>query len=745
MDKKIELLAPGGDLDSIKAAILAGADAVYCGLNKFNARNRASNIGFEELVGVIHLAHQHHCEVFLTLNILILESEIPNLITLLNKLVNTSIDGVIIQDLGLFYILTNYFPTLRVHASTQLTTHNEGQIKALSKLKAERVNLSRELNLSEIKHLTSVGQQHQVSTEVFVHGSNCISFSGQCYMSSVYGGQSGNRGRCSQPCRDKFEPTRMGKTYPLNMKDNAAYLDVNSLIDAGVYSLKVEGRIKKHDYIHTVISTYKEQINSYLKNKDLLNDKEKLYTVFNRDFSNGYLHSGISNSMFIDNPRDNTLLRVQKIHSDVSDAERQHAERELLRHKEELKAIVEARINAISIEKLDLKLYVSGTEGQPLKITAKTPTDTYILESKLKLRVNKTEALNYDSIYKRLKALNETNYTISDIDLSELSEQVFLPFKELTTLKNDLFYLLNEQAFVAPIKLPKLKHEVSHKKETALSIIISSIDDKDLSTKASSTFYKMPSDLTSQEKRLEEFFLKHRNITPWFPSILIGNEFAQAVSFLKKVQPTRIVTDNLGIAMEAFKQDINWIAGPQLNLTNSYSILCLKEEFNCSGAFISDELNKQQMLGIKAPKDFELHYQIYHPIVLMTTRQCLFQQTTGCYKPQVDEHCINDCVKQTSITKENGSSFIIDKNKGSHHYVYASHNCLNTDIITDFPNKFDSFCTDFSQIKTATDLGNNKHEIIEQFNGLIKDSSESSNSIQESIKPTINANYNKGI
>ena len=144
MKRKIELLAPGGDIDSIKAAIIAGADAIYCGLDKFNARNRAENITFENLNGIIHLAHKHHCEIFLTLNIIIVESEIPTIIALLNKLINSNIDGVIIQDLGLFYILCNYFPTLKIHASTQLTTHNDGQIKFLSQLTATRVNLSRE-------------------------------------------------------------------------------------------------------------------------------------------------------------------------------------------------------------------------------------------------------------------------------------------------------------------------------------------------------------------------------------------------------------------------------------------------------------------------------------------------------------------------------------------------------------------------------------------------------------------------
>jgi len=222
----MELLAPGGDVDAIKAAIAAGADAVYCGLDRFNARNRASNISFEDQQGILRLAHQNQCKVFLTLNIVVLDSELPSLFELLNKLVNTSIDGVIVQDLGLSYLITKYFPSLQIHASTQMTTHNKGQIAFLNQLNINRVNLSRELNIDEIKDLTDYAHQHSMLSEVFVHGSNCLSFSGQCYMSSVHSGNSGNRGRCSQPCRDQYQNTAKNKTYPLNLKDNSAFLNL---------------------------------------------------------------------------------------------------------------------------------------------------------------------------------------------------------------------------------------------------------------------------------------------------------------------------------------------------------------------------------------------------------------------------------------------------------------------------------------------------------------------------------------
>ena len=276
MKRKIELLAPGGDIDSIKAAIIAGVDATYCGLEKFNARNRATNIALEHLNGILNLAHENNCKVFLTLNIIIVASEISALISLLNKLISTSLDGVIVQDFGLFYLLSKYYKKLKIHASTQLTTHNKGQINFLSKLAATRVNLSRELNIDEIKALTLIGQKNNILTEVFVHGSYCISFSGICYISSVHGGNSGNRGRCSQPCRDRYFTTPEGKNFPLNLKDNSAYFDIGEISDAGVASLKIEGRIKKFGYVYTVVDCWKKQLRSFYNQNKIDDDNSDL-------------------------------------------------------------------------------------------------------------------------------------------------------------------------------------------------------------------------------------------------------------------------------------------------------------------------------------------------------------------------------------------------------------------------------------------------------------------------------------
>jgi len=453
MKRKIELLAPGGDIDAIKAAIVAGADAIYCGLNKFNARNRAKNLIFDDLNGVIKLAHGNNCKIFLTLNIIIVESEIPSLVNLLNNLINTRIDGVIVQDIGLLYLLSEYFKGLKIHASTQLTTHNEGQIFFLSELNATQVNLSRELNIHEIESLTLIGHQHKILTEVFVHGSYCISFSGICYMSSVLGGKSGNRGRCSQPCRDRYLTTPEGKNFPLNLKDNSAYFDLRKISDAGVDSLKIEGRIKKLDYVYTVVNAWKNQIRSFHETNSLNDDNSDLYKVFNRDFSNSYLKGDIHKDMFIDNPRDNSIQHLSKINHYFSNDQMVKDQNKLYEEKEKITSHVKKQIKQLSIAKSPITISISGEMGTPLKVSVKTPDTSFIVLSEIHLVNSRTctpnghngnpkddpetmasgsknsvtknkkstfQCLDYNIIFKRLKSLNNTEYYIKSLELENL-------------------------------------------------------------------------------------------------------------------------------------------------------------------------------------------------------------------------------------------------------------------------------------------------------------------------------------
>lgn len=747
MKREIELLAPGGDLDSIKAAISAGADAVYCGLDRFNARNRAANISFEELPGILRLAHKNKCKIYITLNIIILENEILDIVKLLNKLANTKIDGIIVQDLGLLYILSKHFKNLKVHASTQLTTHNEGQIKFLSLLNVARVNLSRELNIDEIKYLSSIGKKNNISTEVFVHGSNCISFSGLCYLSSLQSGNSGNRGRCSQPCRERYLTTQAGKNYPLNLKDNSAYFNLREIVDAGVESIKIEGRIKKFDYVYTVVDAWRNQIDSLFNENKILTDNSDLYKVFNRDFSNDFLIGNISKDMFIDNPRDHSIQHLSEINKLSSDNEIEKAAVGLYAKKDQIKKVVENQINKLSIDKTPLIINVSGKNGAALNFEVLSSDISFTLHTKTKLILNPSQALTCEILLTKLKTINDTAFFIESLNTENLQPNLCISFNELTSIKKRILFNLNgSKEFIEPISLPVFKNLSSIKAQATLSVLIDSENDLKICDETGANIYfQLPDCFKNGISDYVNLFHQNKRLIPWFSSVIIGEDYVAAVQLLDIIKATHIVTNNLGIAYEAFKKGIQWIAGPYLNIVNSYSLLNLKENLNCSGAFISNEINQHQIKSINKLDGFKLFYSIYHPILLMTSRQCLFHQVTGCEKHILDNDCIQHCVKSSSITNFKNQTLIIEKSPGNYHKIYNAENYLNTDIVKDLPNTFSEFFIDLRDVKTKTNIETDKSAIILCFQNLLNGELGSEKRISKLISAVTDVQYKKGI
>ncbi|SQH76192.1 conserved protein of unknown function [Shewanella benthica] len=763
MDPKIELLAPGGDVDAIKAAIIAGADAVYCGLDTFNARNRAANISFEELVGIIRLAHQYQCQIFLTLNIVILEHEFKSLVKLLSKLVNTRLDGVIVQDIGMFHLLTKHFPTLDIHASTQLTTHNVGQIPFLKKLGASRVNLSRELNLREIAALTEAGRENDITTEVFVHGSLCIAFSGLCYSTSASVGNSGNRGRCSQACREEYQTTETGNNFPLNIKDNSAFFDLPALIEAGVHSFKVEGRIKGASYVHTVIDSFRKQIDGFLATGELLEDGERLYKVFNRDLTNSFLKGDLNQSMFIDNPRDNSKnhLKDKLTHNglkSISVVQIHDAQQALQVEKSQIQASVDDKIKHLSIEKLPLTLSFSGQLGQPLSITVSTQDfiigqtqledKTFTVQSPSLLTISDDASIDASAIEKRFKSLNNAEFDLQQLVTDDLAAGLSIPFKELTSLKKQVLLQLNHETPVLPaVELPKLaRHPKPETHRPKLSMLI--CDEADIALADftdADIYFKLPDAYKRGCTKYVDFFKQNPRLIPWFSSVLIGKDFDAALNILEQVKPELIVTNNTGIANRAFELGIKWIAGPFLNTTNSYALLAMQEQFDCHGAFISNEINHNQIKHIARPENFKMLYSIYHPILLMASRQCFFQQSVGCEKPRIDNGCMLSCDKSTSITNLKGDEFAIDKQKAGYPSIYNQDQFLNTEIIEDLAHLFDGFMIDLTNIGAGNKPSPDKVQLIQQFEQLLSGQSNAVTILDKMVPQSTVLQYHNGL
>lgn len=795
MKHKIELLAPGGDVDAIKAAIIAGADAVYCGLDTFNARNRAANISFDELVGVIRLAHQYQCQIFLTLNIVILEREFTSLARLLSKLVNTTLDGVIVQDMGLFNLISKHFPSLDIHASTQLTTHNAGQIPFLKKLGASRLNLSRELDLKEITALSATADEHDILTEVFVHGSLCVAFSGLCYSTSASVGNSGNRGRCSQACREEYEPTQTGNKFPLNIKDNSAFFDLPALIEAGVHSFKIEGRIKGASYVHTVVDSFRKQIDGFVKTGKLLEDGERLYKVFNRDFSNAFLRGDLNQSMFIDNPRDNSKIHALATNAvakkstvennnAISVVQIHEVEQSLYAEKSQIDATVHDKIKYLSINKVPLSLRFSGQPGSQLTVTVTTEHDSVEQQTRAELAKLENKAFVVQSVSllvkseqgdslktaleKRFKSLNNAEFSLKTLHMNDLAKGLSLPFKELTALKNEVARLLNHsRPLLPPVELPPLQRHpkpaapnsanlnaldtdtgaaARTKNRGKLSVLISDPADLGLvDVTDADIYFKLPDAYKRNCTKYIELLNENPAVIPWFPAVLIGKDYAVAVNILQQVRPQLIVTNNTGIAYKAYELGIKWIAGPFLNITNSYALMAMKEGFDCSGAFISNEINKQQMQNIARPENFLLFYSIYHPILLMTSRQCFFQQSVGCEKPRIDNGCMLSCDKSTSITNLKGVSFAIDKQKAGYPSIYNDDQFLNIEIIDDLGHLFDGFMIDLTNIGAGDKQLPDKEVLIDQFVQLLAGHSSVATPLKTMVPASTVSQYHTGL
>ncbi len=310
---KIELLVPSGDWEAFLAAVENGADAVYLGGRLFSARQFASNFDLERLKEAIRYAHVRGVSLYLTMNTLMSDEELIEGVQFLREAYLAGIDGVIVQDLGFVRIVKSLFPDLPLHASTQMTIYNLEGVRFLEEMGFERVVLARELSLEEIKNIAA-GTLAEI--EVFVHGALCISYSGQCLMSSIIGGRSGNRGKCAQPCRLPFElvENESGKavsrnrgSYIMSPKDLCSVQMLNGLLEAGVKSLKIEGRMKGPEYVATVTKTYRKYLDRYLtkgnsntSGKYDIEDKDikELTQVFNRGgFSKGYLEGKTGSTM----------------------------------------------------------------------------------------------------------------------------------------------------------------------------------------------------------------------------------------------------------------------------------------------------------------------------------------------------------------------------------------------------------------------------------------------------------------
>lgn len=500
--KKVELLAPAGNMDSLKAAVMAGCDAVYLGGVLFGARAFAGNFTNEEIVDAINYAHLYGVKVYVTINTIIYDSEVERFLDYVRFLHKNNVDAVIIQDIGMFDLLRKKFPNLELHASTQMNIHNYDGALLAKKLGFKRVVMARETPINVIK---KIKEEIDIEIEVFIHGALCVSYSGECLLSALVGKRSGNRGTCAQICRKKYDFYDDDKNklntnnYLLSTKDLCTLKYIDKLIEIGVDSLKIEGRMKRSPYVYLVTKTYRKVIDNYYNTGKLKideNDIIELKKMFNRNFTKGFMLNEDNNNFTYDKRPNNIGIEVGQVISKVKNDLKIKLTYDVLVHdglrilddkedkglvinkmfmnnksvleakkgdvitlkydkyveknskvlltssKKQLDSISEAIKNQERFIYIDLNFTAKENENLKLTITDGLNTVTEMLDKTPMRAINKETS--FDVIKKQLSKLGNTVYKARSITLN-LDDNLFINIKDINEIRRRAIRKLNEK------------------------------------------------------------------------------------------------------------------------------------------------------------------------------------------------------------------------------------------------------------------------------------------------------------
>ena len=533
--KKIELLAPAGDFSCLVAAIEAGADAVYIGGKLFGARAFSNNFTDDEIVKAINYAHLYGVKVYVTTNTIIYEHEVDYFLNYIEFLHKNNVDAIIIQDLGLLDLVRKTFPNLEIHASTQMHIHNLDGVQLMEKLGVKRVVLARETSIDKIKYIK---ENTNIELEVFIHGALCISYSGQCLMSSLIGNRSGNRGTCAGSCRqlysvvDKNNNILLNNMYPLSTKDLCSLENLNELIELGISSLKVEGRMKSKEYVYTVVKLYRMAIDSYYKDGKISIDEQELFNlrkIFNREFTKGFLFNEDNNNIVNINRPNHQGVEIGRVLSyksniatiklyneiNIGDGLRIVGKKDvgvivnnIYINKNLVKSaskndIISIKVND-KVEKddkvlltLDNKLNKKIDEEILLRTRKVLIKGTFIAKLNEKIRFIVTDGVNTveecsdflveqainkkiteKEIREKLNKIKDTVYEYKFLDIN-IDDNIFIPLTKLNDLRRNIFLKLNEKRLYKTL-FKKEKYTVNvpnFPKERLLNVLVEKKED----------------------------------------------------------------------------------------------------------------------------------------------------------------------------------------------------------------------------------------------------------------------------
>lgn len=600
--KKIEILAPAGNLDSLLAGIHSGADAVYFGYGELNARRNAKNFDEQSLAEASRLCKERGVKMHMTVNTMVYDREYDEVLRTLEIACKYGIDALIVQDLGVAKIVREAAPEMKMHASTQLTVHNVSGAWQAKELGFSRVVLAREMSREEILQVTT---QVPVETEVFVHGALCMCVSGQCYMSSVIGERSGNRGLCAQPCRLPFASGRKGDSgYALSLKDLSLADRVKELMALGVDSFKIEGRMKRPEYVAAAVSQFKEAVRGAQADMDLM------AAVFSRSgFTKGYFDAKLGQEMFGTRQKED-VLASQKVLKKLSDM----ASKDVAR--------VGVDFSFTMKENEPAMLSASDGEGHIVQAQGEIPQQA--------LKAPTTEEL----VWRSLEKTGGTFYYLNSLTC-DLGEGLIYPASQLNSLRREALDKLtqlrgeiHEIPFHKPEKQPVAKHIGAQGKKLPLRAAVREISQITERMGEVCELISVPLDeLLKNKNNLPKEIIPKISVS--LPRVVFGDDEKYLVERLtecKHLGIKHLSTGNLGGVCLGRKMGFVLHGEFGLNIANA-GCLAEYERLGLSDCLLSFELSlaRARAVGGTLPRGL----LIYGKLPLMVTRNCPIR-LSGC-------------------------------------------------------------------------------------------------------------------
>lgn len=600
--KKIEILAPAGNLDSLLAGIHSGADAVYFGYGELNARRNAKNFDKQSLAEASRLCKERGVKMHMTVNTMVYDREYDEVLRTLEIACKYGIDALIVQDLGVAKIVREAAPEMKMHASTQLTVHNVSGAWQAKELGFSRVVLAREMSREEILQVTT---QVPVETEVFVHGALCMCVSGQCYMSSVIGERSGNRGLCAQPCRLPFASGRKGDSgYALSLKDLSLADRVKELMALGVDSFKIEGRMKRPEYVAAAVSQFKEAVRGAQADMDLM------AAVFSRSgFTKGYFDAKLGQKMFGTRQKED-VLASQKVLKKLSDM----ASKDVARVGVDFAFSMKENEPAV--------LTASDGEGHTVQAQGEIPQQA--------LKAPTTEEL----VWRSLEKTGGTFYYLNSLTC-DLGEGLIYPASQLNSLRREALDKLtqlrgeiHEIPFHKPEKQPVPKHIGAQEEKLPLRAAVREIAQITERMVEVCELISVPLDeLLKNKNNLPKEIIPKISVS--LPRVVFGDDekyLAERLTECKHLGIMHLSTGNLGGVYLGRKMGFVLHGEFGLNIANA-GCLAEYERLGLSDCLLSFELSlaRARAVGGTLPRGL----LIYGKLPLMVTRNCPIR-LSGC-------------------------------------------------------------------------------------------------------------------